>query len=155
MGISSVQLLCQCMDICCHRACLLIAWFYVLSNRCQWKLNIGGGVELTKLTHKQKVKMHCFSFISVLIMNSNNQISASSHPCTASHILECCYQPYLILHDVNSTMKLHLPARLKCVCRVSEPLEHSRNILIGLFFNQHSICNFIKTFLLCFQEGIQ
>lgn len=32
MGIISVQLLCECMDICIHRACLLIAWFYVLSN---------------------------------------------------------------------------------------------------------------------------
>lgn len=31
-GIRSVQLLCECMDICSHRACLLIAWFYVLSN---------------------------------------------------------------------------------------------------------------------------
>lgn len=23
---------CECMDVCIHRACLLIAWFYVLSN---------------------------------------------------------------------------------------------------------------------------
>lgn len=30
MGIVADQLWYECMDICIHRACLLIAWFYVL-----------------------------------------------------------------------------------------------------------------------------
>lgn len=68
--------LCECMDICIHRACLLIAWFYVLSNiganenskyRPRPRTNQVNPIE----DRLWELNPHCFSFISVLIMNSN------------------------------------------------------------------------------------
>lgn len=124
-GSCQSSFLFECMGICIYRACVWVAWFYVLCNigangkfRLRPRIN-----QVNNPKGNRFWKLNTLFFISVLIMNSNSKSAlhiSPSFPCTVLNILECCYQSYLIFYNFKSEKKMDIHVEVFCI----HPLSH-------------------------------